>query len=164
MKIKTLFISLIVLLTQFVYSEDHDDHDHDHHNIKATHGGEIFEVGEHVAFIELVHDEAKGKMTLYLYDKNGKSFLIETPPRLNFEIKAGKSKKRKQLIMKALHIKHKKSYEFEISDAILKGDDFKLIVSLKLNKKSFRVNAEHSHHDADEHEGHDHDDHEGHKH
>lgn len=163
MKIITVALSMFILLTQCIFAEKHDDH---HHKIKAAHGGEILEVGEHVAFIELVHDKIKGKITLYLYDKNGKSLSTTLPPRLNLIYKKGKSSEKKQLIMKALHAKHEKSYEFEISDVILKGDDFELIVSLKLDKKNYRVKGERSHHDSDEHKGHDHDDHghEGHKH
>jgi hypothetical protein len=162
MRFYTIVFSLFVFLTQILVSAESDDHHHDH--MKPQHGGKILEVGKHIAFIELVHDENNGKITLYIFDKNGKSMPIDDSPRLNIIYKIGKTEKKKQLITKGLHKKHNKAYEFESVNEILKGDDFELIVSLKINKKSYRVTLDHSHHEAGEHDSHDHDDHKGHKH
>lgn len=58
---------------------DADDHDHDHdHAAAGPHGGRLVEFGDEEYHGEWVHDEASGKVTIYILDgKAAKDFLIE---------------------------------------------------------------------------------------
>jgi hypothetical protein len=48
---------------------DHAGHDHDHdHEHAAKHGGELLEIGDHVAHVELVVDAGTGAVTAYVLD------------------------------------------------------------------------------------------------
>lgn len=133
--------------------------DHGHGHIKASHGGEILEVGNHVAHIEMVHEEKTGMITLFVLDADGKSMGISDAARINITYKIGKSEKRKQVIGKALKLKNGKSSVFETQDNIFKSEDFEGIISIKIKGKTYRVELHHNH------EGHDHhDDHKGHDH
>ncbi len=53
------------------------------HPDEGPHGGPLLEVGDHVAHIEVLHDEAAGKMTLYVLGQDGKTAVaVEEPPVL----------------------------------------------------------------------------------
>ena len=142
MKIYKYLLCLFVLLTQISFANDHD-HDHDHDHIKAKYGGEILEVGEHLAFIEVVHNEAAGKLTLHISDKEGKTLTLNDSPRLNLTDLM--SKKRKQLITQSIQIVKDKSTAYESNDKIFKSEEFELVISLKINQKYYRVKVEHDH-------------------
>lgn len=137
-----------------------DDHDHGNDHIKPSHGGEILEVGDHVAHIEFVHDEKHGKVVLHVLDKEGKSLGIGDAPRLNLTYEDGKKEKKMQIVAKAINLKDGKSHEFEAEDKLFNSEDFEGKISIKIKGKTYRVELHHH----DEHEGHDHDDHKGHNH
>lgn len=59
------------------HDEDHaheDDHDHKH---EAPRGGTLVELGDHVAHVEFLHDEAAGRLSAYFLDAH-----CENPVRL----------------------------------------------------------------------------------
>jgi hypothetical protein len=161
---KTIIMLLAILLlplTALKAEEDHD-HEHHHHDMKPAHGGEILEVGEHVAYIELVHDKKLGKITLYITDAHGKTLAISDAPRLNLIYRVDKEDKKKQLITKAKAATDDGSAsEFEVQDDVLKSEEFEGLISIKINGKSYRVELNHHDHN---HEGHDHGKHDGHNH
>ncbi|PCJ56015.1 MAG: hypothetical protein COA79_20090 [Planctomycetota bacterium] len=167
-KLSILFslLALSVCMSVTLIAEDHDHdhkgHDHGKDHIKATHGGNILEVGKHVAHIELVHDKKKGSITLYILDKAGKAMAIADAPRLNLKYKDGDKKKKKQIITKPQGEKDKKASEFKAVDNLFKTEGFKGKISIKIGDKKYQVELAHGHHD--DHKGHDHDDHKGHKH
>lgn len=154
MKILVSVISILFLTVSFLMAKDQG-----HANVKPSHGGEILEVGAHIAHIEVVHHEKMGIIVLYTMDANGKVMSISDAPRLNLTFKVNKSEKRKQVIAKAMNLKDGKSSMFEAQDMIFKSDDFDGVVSIKINGKTYRVALHHNHgghNDHDDHEGHDH--------
>ena len=51
------------------------------HGHEGPHGGHILEVGDHVAHLEVMHDESAGKMTIYVLGPDAKSAFTAIPPR-----------------------------------------------------------------------------------
>ncbi|MFP6905747.1 MAG: hypothetical protein VCG02_11045 [Verrucomicrobiota bacterium] len=64
-----------------------DGHDHDAHAEHGPNGGELLEVGEHLAHVELIHDEASKSITLHLLGPDAKTPLnLEEAPVLNITV------------------------------------------------------------------------------
>lgn len=152
MKSLLFVLSTLFFVMPFLMAQDHG-----HGHMKASHGGEILEVGNHVAHIEMVHKKKIGIIMLFVLDAHGKTMGISNAIRLNITYKIGKTEKRKQVIGKALKLKGGKSSVFEAQDDIFKSEDFEGLISIKIKGKTYRVELHH-----DDHEGHDH--HKGHDH
>jgi hypothetical protein len=60
--------------------------DHKGHHHEAPHGGTLTEIGDHFAFLELVHDEATGTLTLYVLDGSAEKAVRVTHPTLTFRL------------------------------------------------------------------------------
>lgn len=114
-----------------------EEHAHEH----GPHGGEVLEVGEEIAHIELVHDEKAGKMTLYILGKDGKTAeAIEEAPMLNVKHKDTQ----KQIKTTAVNATQNKSSQFEATDEILKEEvEGRIAVTIKGTK--YNVDLEHHH-------------------
>jgi hypothetical protein len=60
--------------------------DHKGHHHEAPHGGTLVEIGDHFAFLELVHDEAAGTLTLYVLDGSAEKAVRVTHQALTFRL------------------------------------------------------------------------------
>ena len=119
-----------------------EEHGHDHaHGAAGPHGGEVQELGDpEDTHVELVHDQANGKVTLYLLGKDQKTpVFIKQVPKVNLKAKDGN----KQVEMKAA--------QFEASDEGFKADplDGRIAITL-VDGKQYQIKF-------GQHEGHDHD-------
>jgi hypothetical protein len=59
---------------------------HQGHHHEAPHGGTLTEIGDHFAFLELVHDEAAGTLTLYVLDGSAEKAVRVTHTTLMFRL------------------------------------------------------------------------------
>ena len=59
------------------------------HEHKAPHGGEILELGKEEGHVELVHDDAAGKITLYVYGTSLDKPVHVEKPTLTLQLKDG---------------------------------------------------------------------------
>src|SRR5262245_66348008 len=64
-----------------------------HEEHKAPHGGEILELGEEAAHLELLHDAAAGKLTVYVLDKEVKTPLAVALPTVTVRQKVGNNER-----------------------------------------------------------------------
>ena len=118
----------------------HEGHGHDEHAKNGPNGGELLEVGEGVAEIEVIHNENEGSVKVYVYKEGGKEkLLLSAPPRINMTLDSG----RKQLKTSAIG-NAEKSHEFSITDDSLKGH-VELTVALKINDQNYTVTVHHHH-------------------
>lgn len=115
---------------------------HDHSKIKPSHGGKMHEVGSHVAFVEVVHDLKNGLMSIYILSPEGKPMGISNALRLNLTYMAGGSKKRTQIVTKALNLSGGKANVFEAQGHVLKSHNIEGVIALKMNSKTYRVQLE----------------------
>jgi hypothetical protein len=60
-----------------------------HEEHKAPHGGEILELGEEDAHLEMVHDGAAGTLTVYVLDKDVKTPIAIAAPTVTVRTKDG---------------------------------------------------------------------------
>lgn len=60
--------------------------DHKGHHHEAPHGGTLTEIGDHFAFLELVHDESAGTLTLYVLDGSAEKAVRVTHHSLTFRL------------------------------------------------------------------------------
>jgi hypothetical protein len=52
-----------------------DGHHHAAHEHRAPHGGTLVELGDHAYTVELVRDDAAGKLTMYVLDGHAENFI-----------------------------------------------------------------------------------------
>ncbi len=64
-------------------SDPHAGHDHGAHVHKAPHGGLLVELGEHAGNLELVRDDAAGKLTVYVLDGHAEDFVRIAAPSIS---------------------------------------------------------------------------------
>ena len=123
---------------------DHDhDHDHDKHEAAgAPHKGELVEVGEEVAHLELVLDAETGKLTAYVLDAAGKKDVTVAMTELKLQFAAGKKGSLpadgfQDLVLKAVDAKDGKASQFSGTSDKLKGvKEFTgVFASLKVGEK-----------------------------
>lgn len=62
------------------------DKRHAGHHHEAPHGGTLVEIGDHFAFLELVHDADAGSLTLYVLDGHAEKALRVTHPALTLRL------------------------------------------------------------------------------
>jgi hypothetical protein len=118
------------------------------HAPEPAHGGEVVEVGEHAAFLELCHDDKAGMLTVHVRDHDGEPLGLKDAPRLNIKDKDGN----RQVVLKALDLADGSAKTFEAADPVLKSDPIPAKLSLKIGDKQHTVDlaAEHDHdHDHD---------------
>ena len=60
-----------------------------HAHPEAPHGGELLELGEEEAHLELVHDSKAGSVTVYVLGKDGKTPISVAPPTIVVATKEG---------------------------------------------------------------------------
>ncbi len=60
-----------------------------HVHPEAPHGGELLELGEEEAHLELVHDSKTGSVTVYVLGKDGKTPIAVAPPTIVVATKEG---------------------------------------------------------------------------
>ncbi len=123
------------------------DHGHGHEE-KGSHGGEIQELGDKDdTHAELVHDQAAGKLTLYLLGKDGKTpVAIKDAPKINLKAKAGN----RQVPMKAVNpAADGSASQFEAADEGFKADPLDGRIAITLGGKPYHIQL-------DAHFGHDH--------
>jgi hypothetical protein len=68
--------------------DEHDGHEHEAeahgHAHEPKHGGEILAVGDHELFLEVVHDDRKGELKLWVYTGEGmEDAKLDGAPLLN---------------------------------------------------------------------------------
>jgi hypothetical protein len=63
--------------------DPHAGHDHGGHVHKAPHGGHLVELGDHAANLELVRDDAAGKLTAYVLDGHAENFVRIAAPSIS---------------------------------------------------------------------------------
>lgn len=60
------------------------------HSHEGPHGGHLLEVGDHIAHLEVMHDESAGKMTIYVLGADAKSALTGTnSPQIKLSTDSG---------------------------------------------------------------------------
>lgn len=70
-----------------------DAHDHDHaHPEHGPNGGELVELGDHVAHLEVLHDANAQKVTIYVLDQDLKPSMAENIPALMLQSPDGPKK------------------------------------------------------------------------
>lgn len=63
---------------------DHHGHDHGHgHSHDALHGGKVIVLGEEAFHLEVVHDPASGRLTLYVLDSHMENFVRLSSPTIS---------------------------------------------------------------------------------
>ncbi len=72
-----------------------------HAHAKAPHGGELLELGEEEAHLEIVHDAKAGAVTVYVLDKDGKTPVPTAAPTIVLATKDGP----KDLVLTAVNAK-----------------------------------------------------------
>lgn len=139
---KTMALKLAVCCLVLAYATGASAEEHGHAEHKAPHGGVLLEVGEEEAHLELVHDEAAGKVTLYVLGKDAKTpVTIATAPKLNLKLEAGP----KQIETKAVEPKDGVASQFEVTDDALKAHGLTGRIALKIGEKKYNVELKHDH-------------------
>lgn len=62
--------------------DSHAGHNHGGHVHTAPHGGLLVELGDHAANLELVRDDAAGKLTAYVLDGHAENFVRIAAPSI----------------------------------------------------------------------------------
>lgn len=73
---------LLCSLTACGKKDSHAGHNHSKHAHTAPHGGQLVELGDHAANLELVRDDAAGKLTAYLLDGHAENFVRVAAPSI----------------------------------------------------------------------------------
>ncbi|MFT5122869.1 MAG: hypothetical protein ACI9TH_003540 [Kiritimatiellia bacterium] len=127
-----------------IHTED-DGHDHEAHADHAEHGpngGELLEVGDHLAHIELIHDAAAKSITLHILGPDAKTALtLDEAPVLNVTVDGSAI----QVPLEGTAATFKAEHEAFAGEP--EGR-----ISLKMAGKTWQVALAHNH----DHAGHDH--------
>ncbi len=149
-----LLAAALVFLTACGDSEDSHDHESNPaaasgHAEHGPHGGELIELGDHVAHLEVVHDDDSGTITLYSLDADLKPTTLSKAPVLNFVAGSGP----KQVTATP---KGGSKSEWVFSDPALKGEPEGARLRVVLNGVTYAPDLPHHHEGDDPHAGHDH--------
>ncbi len=118
----------------------------------AAHGpndGELIELGDHVAHLEVVHDEDEGTILLYALDADLKPTTLTKAPVLNLQTSSGP----KQLTATA---RGGSQSEWQFSDASLKGEPEGVRLRVVLDGVTYTPDLPHHHEGHSSHDGHNH--------
>ncbi len=75
--------TLVLALALGACGDKHDDHDHDHDaHASGPHGGQILEVGDHVAHLELLEDHEAQKIVIHTLTEENKALRLKGSPML----------------------------------------------------------------------------------
>jgi hypothetical protein len=145
---RALLASVLAFAVPAAFAEDHDHEDAP----EPAHGGEMVEVGEHVAFLEVSHDPKTGTLLVWSRDHDGEVLGLKDAPKLNLKTKDGN----RQIVMKALDLKDGTASAFEATGDCLKADPIDGRISVKIGDTQYQVAPEPEGHDHDHDHDHDH--------
>ena len=150
MKLSLMAVALAALAFsgRSLLSEEHEGHG----AAGGPNCGEVQEVGDKDDIhVELVHDHANGKVTLYLLAKDKKTPVsIRQAPKVNLKAKDGN----RQVVMKPVDPVEGAASRWDASDEGFKADPLDGRISIALGGKKYQVKLDA--HPHDDHEGHDH--------
>lgn len=138
------------------HGHDHG-HGHDEHAHKAPHNGSLSMVGDHAAQVEVVVDEAEGKLKLYVLDGEAEKSLSVKEEELALELKLDSKGEPVKLSVKAADgvfsgqsdALKKPPHEFGFKIEAITIND-KLYEGLSLNYHEPHAEGDHAHaHDHD---------------
>lgn len=138
-RILFLFLSAVLLNIVLMGQEKKDDHKHDE---KKEHS-DLLKIGD-VGFLKMDHDDAKGSVTVELFQNDKKTALV-IEGELKLNVIQGKEKK--EIVLKVKD----GTAKYEVTDEFLKKE-FEGRFVLKVKEKQYNVTIG------------GHDDHKGHKH
>lgn len=116
--------------------------EHKHDGMIAPHGGQMLVVGEEIAHIEIVLDEKAGKLTLYVFDKDGKTPLaLKDAPRINLKAADGN----KQLETKPIESKDGLAAQFEVVDGALKAHPLNARIAIAIGELKYNIKMDDGH-------------------
>lgn len=111
------------------------------HGHKGPHGGHLLEVGDHVAHLEVMHDESAGKMTIYVLGPDAKSaFTGAKAPQVKLTTDSGP----KVLSTTAVS---GEAGAFAVTDPALKAHGPEGRISIEIGGKTYNPALEHHHED-----------------
>jgi hypothetical protein len=116
---------------------DHEEHDHAHH---GPHEGHIAAVGDEEYHVEWVHDDATGKVTLYVVDAAAKKEVPISAPEIVVVTKHG-SDEPKEYTLTAVDPQEGKSAQFEVMDKELLGTMETLSKDITATVKQLEING-----------------------
>lgn len=119
------------------------DHDHGHdHGEKGPNGGELIEVGDHVAHLEVKLDHGAGKASIFVLDKDLKPLAVKDALKVSIMTDAGP----KSLALTAADAQDGKAWKYEAADENLKKDPVNGQVELVLSGQTYKLKLDpHSH-------------------
>ena len=106
------------------HDHDHDhghSHDHDHSHAHGLHDGHVMELGDEEYHAEWTHDDASGKVTIYILDKEIKKVVPIAAEKLviNTTVKSEDGDKEKTYELEAVNPTDGKTAQFETTDKTL---------------------------------------------
>lgn len=111
------------------------------HGHEGPHGGHLLEVGDHVAHLEVMHDESAGKMTIYVLGSDAKSaFTGAKAPQVKLSTGSGP----KVLSTTAVS---GEAGAFAVTDPALKAHGPEGRISIEIGGKNYNPALEHHHED-----------------
>lgn len=119
------------------------------HSEHGPHGGELIELGDHVAHLEIVHDENAGTIALYVLDADLKPTALAEAPVLNLPISSGP----KQVTATA---RAGSNSEWLFSDPVLKGEPEGARLRIVLDGVTYTPELPHQHEGHSPDDGHNH--------
>lgn len=119
------------------------------HAEHGPHDGELIELGDHVAHLEIVHDEDAGTIALYALDANLKPTALTEAPVLNLPTDSGP----KQVTAIA---RSGSTSDWLFSDPALEGEPEGARLRVVLNGVTYTPELPHQHSADGAHDGHKH--------
>ncbi|MGE3172482.1 MAG: hypothetical protein AB7O97_07625 [Planctomycetota bacterium] len=111
------------------------------HGHEGPHGGHLLEVGDHVAHLEVMHDEAAGKMTIYVLGSDAKSALTDAKaPQVKLSTDSGPKVLSTTAVSGA-------AGAFAVTDPALKAHGPEGRISIEIGGKTYNPALEHDHKD-----------------
>lgn len=111
------------------------------HAHEGPHGGHLLEVGDHVAHLEVMHDEAAGKMTIYVLGSDAKSALTDAKaPQVKLSTDSGPKVLSTTAVSGA-------AGAFAVTDPALKAHGPEGRISIEIGGKTYNPALEHDHKD-----------------
>lgn len=105
----------------------------------GPHGGHLLEVGDHVAHLEVIHDEEAGKLTVYVLGPDEKTpFPLEQAPQLKLVTEQGP-------LVLDLEKVDQVGATFSATADVMKGVEPEGRVSLTIEGKVYNPILEHEH-------------------
>jgi hypothetical protein len=122
-------------------AEKEHSHDHDHAHVhKGPHGGHIAVVGKEQFHVEWTHDDASGKVALYVLDADAKKEIPVAAEKLVLEVKTGD--KTDTFELAAVEPMEGKTAKFELADQALVGMIEALSEKVTASIKELEINGE----------------------